>query len=146
MGPGPLTLLYPRFIPGTHGPYGDIANLAGLRIVSDAGRPVDWRRDVVDPYAFHLDVPTGTTALRLRFEYVSTPRGGAIGLATRLDRQGARVREERRGLGRADGHERPADFAYSLGLSVYGALATARSTTCCGTARHSRPASRPVKR
>jgi predicted metalloprotease with PDZ domain len=76
VGPGPLTLLYPRFLPGTHGPYGDIANLAGLRITSDGGRPVDWRRDLVDPYAFHVEVPAGASALRLRFEHVSTPRGG----------------------------------------------------------------------
>ena len=42
VGPGPLTLLYPRFLPGTHGPYGDIANLAGLRITSDGGRPLTF--------------------------------------------------------------------------------------------------------
>jgi len=29
--PGPLTLLYPQWLPGNHGPSGPIASLAGLR-------------------------------------------------------------------------------------------------------------------
>src|SRR5262245_53567858 len=30
--PGPLTLCYPKWIPGTHGPNGPIGRLGGLRI------------------------------------------------------------------------------------------------------------------
>ena len=32
VAPGALTLHYPRFLPGTHGPYGEIERLAGLHI------------------------------------------------------------------------------------------------------------------
>ncbi len=53
---GPLTLRYPKWIPGEHGPTGPIVNLAGLKI-SAGGRPLAWQRDPDDMYAFHVDVP-----------------------------------------------------------------------------------------
>jgi predicted metalloprotease with PDZ domain len=70
--PGPLTLLYPEWIPGEHGPTGPIANMVGLKI-STAGKPVAWRRDDVDMYAFHLDVPDGAAALDIAFDFISPP-------------------------------------------------------------------------
>src|SRR5580658_8984058 len=42
--PGPLTLLYPKWIPGEHGPTGPLVNLAGVKL-SAGGRTVPWRRD-----------------------------------------------------------------------------------------------------
>lgn len=68
--PGPLTLLYPRWIPGTHSPTGSISQLAGLHITAN-GRELEWRRDTLDIYAFHLDVPAGVSTLDLRFQYLS---------------------------------------------------------------------------
>ena len=56
--PGPVTLYYAKWIPGTHGPTGPIADLAGLRMHVD-GKDVPWRRDDVDMYAFHCTVPEG---------------------------------------------------------------------------------------
>ncbi len=70
--PGPLTLVYPQWIPGEHGPTGPIADLAGLRFAA-AGKPVPWRRDPVDMFAFHLEVPAGSDALEATFEYLSPP-------------------------------------------------------------------------
>jgi hypothetical protein len=58
--PGPLTLFYPKWIPGEHGPTGPITDLAGLKFTA-AGKTVAWRRDDVDMFAFHLEVPTGTS-------------------------------------------------------------------------------------
>ncbi len=69
-GPGPITLLYPKWIPGNHSPTGPIDKLAGL-VVTAGGHPVAWRRDPVDVYAFHLDVPAGATALDLAFQFLS---------------------------------------------------------------------------
>src|SRR5467141_4313796 len=69
---GPLTLVYPQWIPGEHGPTGPIADLAGLRFAA-AGKPVPWRRDPVDMFAFHLEVPAGVDALEASFEYLSPP-------------------------------------------------------------------------
>lgn len=69
-GPGPLVLLYPKWLPGRHRPHGPIRNLAGLQIRA-AGQPLVWRRDPVDVYAFHLDVPAGVDALELEFQFLA---------------------------------------------------------------------------
>ena len=53
---GALTLLYPQWIPGDHSPTGPIAMLAGLKLSAN-GKPLMWKRDKYDVYAFHLDVP-----------------------------------------------------------------------------------------
>ena len=55
---GPMTLLYPEWLPGKHGPRGAIDQLAGLQI-SAGGKPVAWTRDPLDVYAFQVDVPQG---------------------------------------------------------------------------------------
>jgi predicted metalloprotease with PDZ domain len=67
---GDLVLLYPKWLPGNHSPSGQIANLAGLKISAD-GHPLAWQRDRVDVFAFHMDVPTGTSNIQAQFEYVS---------------------------------------------------------------------------
>jgi predicted metalloprotease with PDZ domain len=69
-GPGPMVLLYPEWIPGQHSPSGTIDKLAGL-VITAGGRPIEWRRDPVDVYAFHVDVPEGATELDVRFQYLS---------------------------------------------------------------------------
>jgi predicted metalloprotease with PDZ domain len=63
---GPFTFVYPEWIPGEHGPTGPLSNLAALRVNGD-GKPLDWRRDAVDMYAFHVDVPSGVQAIDLDF-------------------------------------------------------------------------------
>jgi predicted metalloprotease with PDZ domain len=69
--PGPLTLLYPKWIPGEHMPVGPITNLVGLKVTA-AGQPVAWRRDSVNMYAFHVDVPQGASSVDVAFDYIST--------------------------------------------------------------------------
>ncbi len=69
-GPGPLTLLYPKWIPGNHGPTGPLVDLADLTVHA-GGIRVAWQRDTVDVYAFHIDVPQGASALEVDFQYVS---------------------------------------------------------------------------
>jgi len=65
--PGPFTLVYPKWIPGEHGPTGPITDFAGL-VVSGAGKTIPWRRDAADMYAFHVDVPQGVDALDVAFD------------------------------------------------------------------------------
>lgn len=67
---GPLTLLYPQWIPGNHAPTGPINQIAGLSVRAGE-RMLQWRRDAVNMHAFHLDVPEGTQWLDLEFEYFS---------------------------------------------------------------------------
>jgi predicted metalloprotease with PDZ domain len=64
---GPLTLLYPKWLPGTHSDSGQIGQLAGLQIMA-GGRPLPWRRDRVDAFAFHVEVPEGTTQIVAQFQ------------------------------------------------------------------------------
>jgi predicted metalloprotease with PDZ domain len=65
--PGALTLVYPKWIPGEHSPSGPLNDLAALRI-SAGGSPLDWRRDQIDLYAFHVTVPAGTSAVDVDFD------------------------------------------------------------------------------
>ena len=69
-GPGPMTLLYPEWLPGNHAPRGPIQTIAGLRI-SGNGQPIQWRRDNADVFAFHLDVPAGVSTIEVEFQHLS---------------------------------------------------------------------------
>jgi len=68
--PGKLTLLYPQWIPGNHGPSGALNQFAGLK-VSANGQPLEWQRDPVNVYAFHLTVPRGANGVEVEFQYLS---------------------------------------------------------------------------
>jgi predicted metalloprotease with PDZ domain len=74
---GPLTLVYPKWIPGEHAPTGPIVNLTGLIFRAD-GKQIPWRRDDVDMFAFHCQVPNGATELEVSLDYVS-PSGSSPG-------------------------------------------------------------------
>jgi predicted metalloprotease with PDZ domain len=65
--PASLTLHIPRWLPGTHGPFGDANGVAGLKF-SAGGQPLAWQRDLVDPYAFHVPLPAGTRRVELEFQ------------------------------------------------------------------------------
>ena len=65
--PGPLTLVYPKWIPGEHSPTGPINDVVGLHIRAN-GKDVAWRRDDVDMFAIHLDVPADTSKVELDFD------------------------------------------------------------------------------
>src|ERR1035441_3801267 len=77
--PGKLTLLYPKWLPGDHSPIGPITDLVGLKM-SVAGKPVEWRRDAEDMYAFMVDLPTGASSLEVTLDSLSPP--GADGSAS----------------------------------------------------------------
>ena len=49
--PGKLRLWYPKWVPGTHGPYGPVQNVAGLRLQTPQGQPLVWRRGETEPLA-----------------------------------------------------------------------------------------------
>ena len=74
---GPLTLLYPQWLPGNHSPTGPIDKLAGLRISAN-GKPLAWTRDPLDVYAFHVTIPDGVSAIQADYQYL-TPTDGSQG-------------------------------------------------------------------
>ena len=77
VSPGPLTLVYPKWIPGEHGPTGPIVNLAGLKITA-GGKAIAWRRDDVDMYAFHFEVPAGTKEIEVSLDFLSPTFAGGF--------------------------------------------------------------------
>ncbi len=81
--PGPLTLLYPQWAPGNHGPNIPLTQLAGLKF-SAGGKPVEWTRDPVNVHAFHVTVPEGATTLDAEYQFLS-PLDGSQGRITMTD-------------------------------------------------------------
>jgi len=76
---GPLTLVYPKWIPGNHRPAGPIANVTGIKMEA-AGQTLAWQRDPVDMYAFHVDVPAGANELQVSLDTITNDgSAGATG-------------------------------------------------------------------
>jgi predicted metalloprotease with PDZ domain len=71
---GTLTLYYPKWMPGEHGPTGPIQDLAGLKFTAN-GQTLAWRRDLLDGWTFHVEVPTGVTSVEANLDFIS-PAGG----------------------------------------------------------------------
>ncbi|MGP0091184.1 MAG: M61 family metallopeptidase [Xanthobacteraceae bacterium] len=74
-----LVLLYPQWLPGTHGPVGKVDRLAGLVITAN-GATIAWARDPVDVYAFHLRTPKDAVTLDIDFQYLSPVNAQAGGI------------------------------------------------------------------
>src|SRR6266550_6413743 len=79
--PGALTLVYPKWLPGEHAPDGPIDDVVGLRF-SAGGKTVPWRRDPVDQYAFHLDVPEGASTLDVSLDFLPAIGQGGFSSAS----------------------------------------------------------------
>ena len=77
--PGPFTLVYPKWIPGNHRPSGPIANVTGLRFEA-GGKSLDWQRDPVEMYSFHLNLPSNATEVTAYFDTLTgSDSAGATG-------------------------------------------------------------------
>src|SRR5438067_11231823 len=72
--PGPLTLFYPKWIPGDHAPSGPISDLAGLHISAN-GQPLLWKRDSIELFAFHIDVPQAVSSIDVKLDFLSSAAG-----------------------------------------------------------------------
>ncbi len=69
--PGPFTLVYPKWIPGEHGPTGPVVDTAGI-FISANGQQLQWVRDDVDMYALHINVPAGASSLDVSLDFLAT--------------------------------------------------------------------------
>ena len=78
--PGALTLVYPKWLPGEHSPDGAIDDLVGLTFAA-GGKTIPWRRDPVDLFAFHLDVPQGVQTLDVSLDFLSAIGTGGFSSA-----------------------------------------------------------------
>ena len=65
-----LTLLFPQWLPGNHGPRGSVAELAALTFEAN-GQKLAWKRDTIEVNAFHVTLPAGTREVTARFIHTS---------------------------------------------------------------------------
>jgi predicted metalloprotease with PDZ domain len=70
VSPGPLTLFYPKWIPGEHGPTGPLMGVAGLKITAGT-QVLEWQRDLEEMYSIHCVVPAGVKAVTVDFDMVT---------------------------------------------------------------------------
>ena len=73
VSPGPLALITPEWIPGTHMPAGPANDITGVVFTAN-GKPLPWRRDDVNLYEFHLAIPDGVTTLHAHLDCIVTRR------------------------------------------------------------------------
>lgn len=71
---GPMTLLYPQWLPGHHAPTGPLDKLNGLTIKA-GGRTLPWTRDAAQVYAFHLEIPEGVSEIEAEYMFTSPTTG-----------------------------------------------------------------------
>lgn len=71
-GGSDMVLFYPKWLPGTHAPYGPVDRLAGLTLTA-GGRDVAWVRDTLDMWAFHVRPPVDATTLDVEFQFLAGP-------------------------------------------------------------------------
>ncbi|MDX1928891.1 MAG: hypothetical protein SFV81_20340 [Pirellulaceae bacterium] len=75
-----VALWYPKWVPGSHGPGGPIANVAGLRIEDPAGKVLHWQRTPGEVYRLEVTVPANTKGLRVAMRYITNqPTTGSMG-------------------------------------------------------------------
>ena len=70
--PGALTLLYPKWIPGEHGPTGPIKDVAGI-VVKANGKDIGFKRDPKEPFAIAVNVPAGASEIEVSLDLLTPP-------------------------------------------------------------------------
>src|SRR5579859_6461168 len=77
---GEVKLVFPKWIPGEHGPTGPITDLTGLKFFVN-GQRLAWRRNLDEMYEFDLTVPQGATTLEAALDLVmpAPPEGFSSG-------------------------------------------------------------------
>ncbi|NOK18171.1 M61 family metallopeptidase [Corallococcus carmarthensis] len=84
-----LTLFFPQWLPGDHGPTGQLDGLAGLKVQAGK-RVIAWTRDAVQVAAFHIDIPTGVTSIDVHYQFLGATEsrvGPVLTTSTMLDLQ-----------------------------------------------------------
>ena len=82
--PGPLTLYYPKWIPGEHSASGPISSVTGLKFEGNS-KVIPWLRDTQDMFTFHVNIPEGVSKLDARFDFIEPDGGSSSDMLTVLE-------------------------------------------------------------
>jgi predicted metalloprotease with PDZ domain len=74
---GPLTLVFPKWIPGEHMPSGPLDTLIGMTMRAH-GQLLAWQRDPKDPFAVSVTVPPGVSQLDIALDSGLPTEGGSF--------------------------------------------------------------------
>ena len=77
VSPGPLTLVFPKWIPGEHGPTGPLETIIGMMIRAN-GATLAWQRDPLDMYAIRVTVPAAAARLEIALDSGLATEGGVF--------------------------------------------------------------------
>ncbi len=67
---GPLTLVYPKWLPGEHGPTGPLVDVSNLYF-RVGGKALPWKRNPIDLHAFTVEIPKGASELKVELTLLS---------------------------------------------------------------------------
>jgi len=83
---GDFVLLYPQWLPGHHNKLGEVRDVAGLQFTGN-GQRLNWVRDPLDVFAFHITVPDGASAIDADFQILSptATNQGRIAVAPEIE-------------------------------------------------------------
>jgi predicted metalloprotease with PDZ domain len=70
---GTIALTTPKWIPGNHRPTGPADEITGVVFTAN-GKTLEWRRDDVDLYQFHVTLPPGTTTVHAHLDCIVLAR------------------------------------------------------------------------
>ncbi len=72
-----VTLSYPLWNPGDHAPFQHVGQIANLTFRA-RGRVLNWRRDLVSPDVFHIQLPVGAKTLQADFDFLLSLPGDGL--------------------------------------------------------------------
>jgi predicted metalloprotease with PDZ domain len=80
----PLPVLYPKWIPGHHGPTGPIKNMAGFAVTDQSGAVIAWERDYAEPYRFVINSTEEQYPIQVDLTYICNPSSSDCSAAPTL--------------------------------------------------------------
>lgn len=69
--PTNVAIWYPKWVPGSHGPGGPIANIAGLAFHNQDGQTLQWTRTPGEVYRVEVEVPANTSSINVHVRYIA---------------------------------------------------------------------------
>jgi len=72
---GDFVFMLPKWLPGHHSPGTDLQRIADIYVHAGDKR-LEWTRDPIDMYAWHVDVPQGAKSVTVDFTYLAPSASG----------------------------------------------------------------------